>query len=693
MSIRRLNPISRRALALTLATLMSAAPGSHRALAQDLDDAIDAELDEVAEGDLPSTDVGTGETEPAKTAAQSDADGLDDIQLDEGDEPTPSSQKAGAKSTAKAQAQDSNSDDAVIDDTLDLKEEEALDVAEPADIPQPEDDNVDLDGDNSQPAVAEKPKAQPAEELPIDDVAAEEPSPVVAEAPAAPVKRRPVKIDAANDSYERRLSQLSNGYKPVPDVNWDEIVGDRRQENYGIQRGDTLWDISETFFGDGFFWAKLWSQNGVIGNPHMIVRGKAIRFVAGTEGDAPAIGVMDTLVASNQEVVSINPLQETVNERPTYREQVEHEITPEEVESGVVLETDELIPAPELPPPSKRVPLLKELPSSFRAPVQATLGEGYDSSGVKGAPAIRAREPASSLLNSFIMDRQPNALGKIDEIETQDRVAHQGQAVYVRLNREVPAGTKVTFARVRPRPSGAAGPVIDIQGIGIIGESVNEGRNAYRATIIGGVQPVEKGASVFEFAPPSVMYTKEGRRNESQVTVVGGEYDDRRKLIGAGSVIYLAGGTNVGLRVGDIMGVEAVRGERRSTAYPKVKTPIALIKIADVQEKVATAVVLVSNQPVVVGDRTGGAVPESLPSLKSETTDDLRKGFSMNEIAPPAAAVQPAKGPQAVPSEGTDMEFEGEPDLPDNNQLDVPADVPSDDSSQMSDDLDATLDE
>ena len=658
-----------------------AAPGAQKAFAQDLDDAIDAELDEVAEGDMPSTEPQA--TEPSKSGEQADDDSLDDIQLDDGDDMKAEPQ------TKTAEAPKAS--DPVIDDTLDLNEEEGLDIAEPTEVPKVEDDMPELDDDTSKPAVAEKQTPAPEPDAnPTDELEGEAPAPVVAS-----TKRRPVTIDAANDAYEKRLSRISSGYKQVPDVNWDEIVGDRRQENYGVQRGDTLWDISETFFGDGFFWAKLWSQNGVIGNPHMIVRGKAIRFVAGTESDAPAIGVMDTLVATNQEIVSINPLRETVNERPTYREQVANDITPEEVESGVVLETDELIPAPELPPPSKRVPLLRELPASFRPPVQAQLTEGYDASGVKGAPAIRAREPASSILNSFILDRQPTPLGKTDEIETQDRVAHTGQNVFVRMNREVAAGTKVTFGRMRPRPSGAAGPVIDVQGIGVVGESVNEGRNAYRVTVISSIQPVEKNSSVFEFAPPTVKFTKEGRRNESQVTVVGGEYDDQRRLVGAGSVIYLAGGTNVGLKVGDIMGVEAVRGERRATAYPKVKTPIAIIKIADVREKVATAVVLVSTQPVVVGDRTGGAVPESLPSLSSETADFLTSGFSKNDLSPEPSAA-PAKPPVSKPdSELTpptgDSDFEL--DAPSDNGADLPFDEGSPNSGgQTTDDLDATLD-
>ncbi len=47
---------------------------------------------------------------------------------------------------------------------------------------------------------------------------------------------------------------------------------------YVVQKGDTLWDISERFFKDPFFWPNLWSKNPAIGNPHFIYPGQKLRI-------------------------------------------------------------------------------------------------------------------------------------------------------------------------------------------------------------------------------------------------------------------------------------------------------------------------------------------------------------------------------------------------------------------------------
>jgi len=47
---------------------------------------------------------------------------------------------------------------------------------------------------------------------------------------------------------------------------------------YTIQKGDTLWDLSEQFFGSPWIWPELWQQNKEIPNPHLIYPGKRIRL-------------------------------------------------------------------------------------------------------------------------------------------------------------------------------------------------------------------------------------------------------------------------------------------------------------------------------------------------------------------------------------------------------------------------------
>lgn len=47
---------------------------------------------------------------------------------------------------------------------------------------------------------------------------------------------------------------------------------------YVIQKGDTLWGLSDKFFRDPGFWPDLWSRNQQLTNPHFIFPGQRLKF-------------------------------------------------------------------------------------------------------------------------------------------------------------------------------------------------------------------------------------------------------------------------------------------------------------------------------------------------------------------------------------------------------------------------------
>ena len=62
-----------------------------------------------------------------------------------------------------------------------------------------------------------------------------------------------------------------------------EEPGEKRLElesgfYYTIQKGDTLWDISEHFFDSAWVWPDVWEKNEQIANPHWIYPGEQIRL-------------------------------------------------------------------------------------------------------------------------------------------------------------------------------------------------------------------------------------------------------------------------------------------------------------------------------------------------------------------------------------------------------------------------------
>src|SRR5262249_2626627 len=53
-----------------------------------------------------------------------------------------------------------------------------------------------------------------------------------------------------------------------------------------VQKGDTLWDISQSYFRNPWYWPKLWALNPAITNPHWIYPGDVLRLRL--PGAAPA---------------------------------------------------------------------------------------------------------------------------------------------------------------------------------------------------------------------------------------------------------------------------------------------------------------------------------------------------------------------------------------------------------------------
>lgn len=93
---------------------------------------------------------------------------------------------------------------------------------------------------------------------------------------------------------EKKFNQIYKRFnaEPTSIEMWDSKTAGRTANTYTVQKGDTLWSVSETLFGDPTFWPKIWSLNRArIENPHFIYPGDQVLFYAGTELDTPALAV------------------------------------------------------------------------------------------------------------------------------------------------------------------------------------------------------------------------------------------------------------------------------------------------------------------------------------------------------------------------------------------------------------------
>lgn len=80
---------------------------------------------------------------------------------------------------------------------------------------------------------------------------------------------------------------------------------------YVIQKGDTLWGLSERFFSDPWYWPDLWAKNPDIANPHLIFPGQKVKVYADRiEIEPPAPKARKAEPATTQK-----PVEEAVPEK------------------------------------------------------------------------------------------------------------------------------------------------------------------------------------------------------------------------------------------------------------------------------------------------------------------------------------------------------------------------------------------
>lgn len=496
----------------------------------------------------------------------------------------------------------------------------------------------------TEPKLEPKPKAKPAPKA----VAKKAKPKQVDESPLAPLGDEP------NNVFESRLAEIySASSDPVSDEKWTSLLGVKAAESYGVQSGDTLWDLSQTLFADGFYWSKLWAENPEIQNPHQIEKGQSIRFVGGDEASAPEVMVVtqaetkpedDTLtrqaeiafekedvVPAIQEpppmeidapmptyTVGMKPeVKSTVNSAPYYREDIEGKITQSEIDSGVVIEQSEIVPRPPLPPPSivSRAPLRK-MPNSFAE----YRPQVYDSRvTIRRKKNTAERVPGAVVAGYIGVEEVPEPLATVVEVGTGDAFASLGQDVYLKSNEDLAVGSRLYTATPRyqmsSRRSGRLGTVLEVGGVLRVIEKVQGEDRLYRADVIFSVAPIRVDSLVLAGEPPRIQLTTKGRRNTREALIVGGGFDDMRRFFGDDAIVFLDAEDSE-VKVGDVMAVQGRRGERRVSVAPDITKPIGILKVFAVSGKLASAFVVVATEEMRVGDRTGASFPRRLLDLK-----------------------------------------------------------------------------
>ncbi len=119
-------------------------------------------------------------------------------------------------------------------------------------------------------------------------------------------------------------------YEPVLErINKPAPLAEGHPNEYVVQVGDTLWDISATFLKDPWFWPEIWYVNPDIENPHLIYPGDVLGLVY-IDGQARITNVRASTYRMSPQA-RVTPLTQAVTSIP-------FENVAAFLSSGVVLE-------------------------------------------------------------------------------------------------------------------------------------------------------------------------------------------------------------------------------------------------------------------------------------------------------------------------------------------------------------------
>lgn len=473
----------------------------------------------------------------------------------------------------------------------------------------------------------EDPQMEPMEpfvETPEPPTSPEEPEMVAEPAPApeqsAPQFSGPM-YDQPDLGYEAYLYNIYLNYHKdqMPASQWQTLLQGRASETYRIQQGDTLWGISRTLFGDGNYWPKIWAVNEGITNPHLIQPGHEIRFLLGTEADAPAFTVTEASEEAEMELAQ--------NQEQTLDD------------TGTGEYVDELSGI-EIPPPSiVSRPVVRNLPPSL--PVWQMSGqEGeYDSAGISYERRAIADLQNKFYLQGYIAESTPSGVGRVLESETGGLVATDFMYVYIEANDpSLRVGDQLSVVRdLGPlkAPNSQViqdflGHHIRVEGRLVITDKVESQKEkpVFRAQVKKSINPVQVGSILVRERLPQVVINKNGPQSDVTGQIIGGLLDNRRQIYGLHAVAFLNRGSQDGLSVGQALPIRANRVLRDSDSIILENSrPIGWLQVVRTSPMFSTAVVMQANEDILAGDFTGQGAYDWSERAQAQSQENLTEVF------------------------------------------------------------------
>lgn len=550
--------------------------------------------------------------------------------------------------------------------SLNLAAEEELSL-DPNDIPLPADSSMSQPLNEFEPSApaaqsptTQAPEAQsvapqaPAKDpvsiaVPVDELTRkelpkeqhqEQPKEVILRsepAIATPDNMKPHHSEASvnnepNVRLEEKFNRIYEQYNKAetPTENWEKVVGSRKAEIYVVQKGDTLWDISKTLFGDPFFWPKIWALNKeTIFNPHEIDPKMNIKFFPGSEGQVPSLAMV------HKGEVSEAPPEDLVNKS----KKSDADAKPEK--DG---------------PKDRKVSFGTSLiPKSF--PDYFVNSPKNEKTIKLEERVVKHYEPQIPL--EFVMkETEIEGSGKIAETELGSKSAAMYQYIYVKLNE----GNAQHYTVLKPAKAikDPHNPEINIHLYEVQGEievlnRVNAEENVYRAMVKKSRAFVSSGSILVPGSMRMITAEESAEVASGQAQIIGNLNDN--KLIAKNTFVVINQGAQNGYTQGKVLPIYMNTNNRNEKSLvTENQQKIGRIKIVDATENYSVGYVLKIYEQVYVRDFVGANNTGSAGTASAEHLDSgdaFTSGSDQPATQEGTTTEQPAEG---TPAEGTSTE-------------------------------------
>lgn len=435
----------------------------------------------------------------------------------------------------------------------------------------------------------------------------------------------------------------------IPEKEWSEIISKHKMEKYTIVEGDYLWKIAKKFFGSGFFYAKIWSINPYITNPHEVKAGMVLSFDTGSSENIPTIqvgsfdetsSVADAKTGLSLEVYGAESKPEWLNEKKQLQEQgiyVQYasDATYDDLEKAAQQSTNREYEKYE--PPTTKITIEEAR-------------NNYDAGGFDKDSKIQFRYKEGFYLNTFVTTNIVQDFGEIVNGQKAGIMFGMGDTVYVNFDKSVHVmpgemySVYGSMGKAQHKSSERVGYKYAINGQLKTVRKIDDKWECVLTETTGVIQRRDR-ITVYTPKIPRIIKTFNNRNIEA--TLFDG-FADIQTVFSLGNVVYLDRGRADGIEMGNVFEVYDFEDrllKKKITKNPTYK--IGEITVITLTDNFATGLITNSVQEfkkgdVVITKSTEDAarathlkdknLKAKAQAMKEKAMDELDVELNLNEI-------------------------------------------------------------